>query len=117
AHDKAEPMLTLTSEHSVQGTPAFISPEQALGGRDLAGRSDIYAIGCVAFWLRTGQLVFTGETVMAVLMQHAQTKPDPPSTRTELPIPAALDELVLSCLAKDPARRPQTARELSQRLA
>ena len=52
---------------------------------------------------------------MALLMHHAQTPPTPPSARTELPIPAALDQLVLSCLAKDPAERPQTARELSRR--
>ena len=54
---------------------------------------------------------------MALLLQHAQTPPTPPSARSALPIPAALDDLVLSCLAKDPAQRPQTARELSRRLA
>jgi serine/threonine-protein kinase len=54
---------------------------------------------------------------MGFLLQHAQTPPDPPSSRTDLPIPAALDDLVLSCLAKDPANRPQSARELSRRLA
>lgn len=71
----------------------------------------------MAYWLLTGQLVFTGETPMALLVHHAHTSPTPPSTRTELPIPAALDALVLSCLAKDPAQRPQSARELSRRLA
>ena len=54
---------------------------------------------------------------MGLLLHHVHTPPTPPSTRTELPIPAALDHLVLSCLAKDPAERPQTARELSRRLA
>ena len=54
---------------------------------------------------------------MGLLMQHAQPAPAPPSTRTDLPIPAALDRLVLSCLAKDPADRPQSARELSRQLA
>jgi serine/threonine-protein kinase len=99
----------------VQGTPAFIAPEQALGNV-IDGRADIYATGCVAYWLLTGQLVFTAETPMALLLHHAHTAPTAPSERSELPIPAALDELVLSCLAKDPAERPQTARELSQRL-
>jgi len=61
--------------------------------------------------------VFTAETPMGLLLQHAQTPPTPPSARTDLPIPTALDELVLSCLAKDPAHRPQSARELSLRLA
>jgi serine/threonine-protein kinase len=107
----------LTQENAVQGTPAFIAPEQAFGGSELDARADIYATGCVAYWLLTGQLVFTAETPMGLLLHHAQTSPAPPSTRTALPISPALDQLVLSCLAKDPAKRPQSARELSHRLA
>ncbi|HEX3234895.1 MAG TPA: serine/threonine-protein kinase [Gemmatimonadales bacterium] len=107
----------LTRENVVQGTPEFIAPEQALGESGLDGRADIYATGCVAYWLLTGQLVFTAETQMALLLKHAQTPPIAPSARSALPIPAALDHLVLSCLAKDPAKRPQSARELSCRLA
>jgi serine/threonine-protein kinase len=107
----------LTRENVVQGTPAFIAPEQALGQSTLDGRVDIYATGCVAYWLLTGQLVFTAETSMGLLMHHIHTPPVPPSARSELPIPPTLDELVLSCLAKDPADRPQSARELSLRLA
>ena len=106
----------LTRENSVHGTPAFIAPEQALGHAHLDGRVDIYATGCVAYWLLTGQLVFTADTSMGLLMHHIHTAPTPPSARSELPIPAALDHLVLWCLAKDPARRPQSARELSLRL-
>ncbi len=112
---KAGPALT--RENLVQGTPEFIAPEQALGESHLDGRADIYATGCVAYWLLTGQLVFTAETQIALLLHHAQTPPTPPSARSALPIPAALDHLVLSCLAKDPAKRPQSARELSRRLA
>jgi serine/threonine protein kinase len=100
----------------VRGTPAFIAPEQALGGADVDGRADIYATGCVAYWLITGQLVFTGETPMALLLQHANTPPIPASVRTELPVPPGLDEVILSCLEKDPTRRPQSARALSRRL-
>jgi eukaryotic-like serine/threonine-protein kinase len=105
-----------TRDNAVHGTPAFIAPEQAMG-TGIDGRADIYATGCVAYWLLTGQFVFTADTPMGFLLQHAQTPPDPPSSRTDLPIPAALDDLVLSCLAKDPANRPQSARELSHRLA
>src|SRR5438445_13471422 len=94
----------------------FIATDMAIGN-DLDGRADIYATGCVAYLLLTWQFVFTAETPMGLLLQHAQTAPTPPSARTDLPIPAALDELVLSCLAKDPANRPQSARELSLRLA
>ena len=108
--------LMHTRGDTVRGTPAFMAPEQALG-TDLDGRADIYATGCLAYWLLTGQFVFTAATPMGLLLQHAQTPPAPPSSRTELPIPPALDDLVLSCLAKDPAKRPQSARELSLRLA
>jgi len=115
-HDEPDGSLTLTREHSIHGTPAFIAPEQALGLSRLDGRADIYATGCVAYWLLTGQLVFTGETPMELLLHHAHTIPPRPSERTELPIPAALDQLVMACLAKNPAERPQSAKELSQRL-
>jgi serine/threonine-protein kinase len=107
----------LTRENVVHGTPAFIAPEQALGRADIDSRVDIYATGCVAYWLLTGHLVFTADTSMALLLQHVQAVPPPPSAKAELPIPAALDSLVLSCLAKNPAERPQSARELSGRLA
>jgi plasmid stabilization system protein ParE len=114
--DATDLSLVHTRENTVRGTPAFIAPEQAMG-TVVDGRADIYATGCVAYWLLTGQFVFTAETPMGLLLQHAHTSPTPPSARTELPIPPALDDLVLSCLAKDPANRPQSARELSRRLA
>ena len=108
-------VAALTVEHVVRGTPAFIAPEQALG-QPVDHRVDIYGIGCVAYWLLTGQLVFTGDTPMQLLVQHAQAKPEPPSARTEIAVPKELDAIVLACLAKDPAGRPQSARELARRL-
>ena len=114
---EASPTLTvLTADHVVHGTPAFIAPEQALGGLRVDNRADIYGTGCLMYWLLTGQLVFTGNTPMQLLIQHAQATPEPPSARTELPIPKELDAIVLACLAKDPSDRPQTARELARRL-
>ena len=113
----AETGPVLTREMTVHGTPAFMAPEQALGSADVDGRADIYATGCVAYWLLTGKEVFMADTPMAHLLQHAQTPAAPPSARSEVPIPPALDDVVLACLAKDPAARPQTARELSRRLA
>jgi eukaryotic-like serine/threonine-protein kinase len=106
-----------TAEHVVRGTPAFIAPEQAIGGRPIDHRADIYATGCVMYWLLTGELVFTGDTPIQLFLQHAQAIPQPPSARTELPIPKELDAIVLACLAKDPADRPQSARDLARRLA
>ena len=87
----------------VQGTPAFMAPEQALGESAVDGRADIYATGCVAYWLLTGQFVFTAETPMGLVLQHVQTQPTPPSARTELPIPAALDRLVHVVPGKGPS--------------
>jgi eukaryotic-like serine/threonine-protein kinase len=107
----------LTAENAVQGTPAFIAPEQAMGDADIDGRADIYATGCVAYWLLTGQYVFTADTPMGILLQHAGTVPIPPSARTDRPVPPGLERVIMHCLAKNPADRPQTARELSLRLA
>jgi hypothetical protein len=115
--ETAPSVTELTGEHIVHGTPAFIAPEQVLGGAPVDNRADIYGIGCLAYWLLTGQLVFTGNTPMQLLMQHAHAVPEPPSTRTELPIPRELDAIVLACLAKNPTDRPQTARELAGGLA
>lgn len=113
----AEAGPALTREHTVQGTAAFMAPEQVLGQPDIDSRADVYATGCVAYWLLTGQLVFTADTAMALLMHHAHTVPTPLSARTELPIPPAMEQLVLTCLAKDPAARPQSAKELSRLLS
>ena len=101
----------LTAENVVSGTPAFMAPEQILG-REVDSRSDIYAVGCVAYWLLTGRMVFEGTTSMDIMTQHAQVAPAPPSERTELPVPPELDAVVLSCLEKEPGKRPQTARDL-----
>jgi serine/threonine-protein kinase len=111
------PNALLTGENVLRGTPAFIAPEQALGAASVDSRADIYATGCVAYWLLTGELVFTADTVMGVLLHHAHTPPTAPSARSELPIPPELDAVILSCLAKNPADRPGSAAELSQRLA
>jgi serine/threonine-protein kinase len=106
----------LTAENVVQGTPAFIAPEQAMGDADIDSRADIYATGCVAYWLLTGQYVFTADTPIGILLHHASTLPVPPSARTDQPIPPGLERVIMACLAKNPADRPQTARELSLRL-
>jgi eukaryotic-like serine/threonine-protein kinase len=108
--------LELTRDNMLQGTPGYIAPEQALGTAPVDRRADIYAVGCVAYYLLTGTPVFSGDTPMAVVVHHAHTAATPPSARSRYPIPPALDELVMACLAKDPSERPQSAKELSQRL-
>jgi serine/threonine-protein kinase len=108
--------VKLTAANVTGGTPAFMAPEQALGDRPVDERTDIYALGCMGYWLLTGQLVFEGDTPLQTIMHHVHTAPEPPSARVELPIPATLDRLVLSCLEKDPARRPQSIDELARQI-
>ena len=107
----------LTGEGVASGTPAFMAPEMALGAREIDARVDLYALGCVAYWLVTGQLVFEGPTGVSILVQHAKELPVPPSRRTEIAVDAEFESVVLELLAKDPARRPASAVELDQRLA
>jgi serine/threonine-protein kinase len=97
----------MTGSRATTGTPAFMAPEVILEG-EVDARTDIYALGCVAYYLLTGRLVFEGETPMKVFVQHLGTPPLPPSQRSELPFPPAIDDLVLACLEKDPGRRPQS---------
>jgi eukaryotic-like serine/threonine-protein kinase len=109
--------MKLTKEGVLAGTPAYTAPEIALGDQTYDHRVDIYAVGCVGYWLLTGQLVFDSRTLMKMVVDHAQTAPPPPHTRTELPIPGDLEAVILSCLEKDPARRPPTAAALADRLS
>ena len=101
-----------TLDYTTTGTPAYMAPEAILGEADVDRRADVYALGCVAYFLLTGQLVFEADTSMKMLLQHLHAQPVPPSERSELPVPRELDELVLACLQKDPNRRPQSAGEL-----
>jgi len=107
----------LTSEGTITGTPAYMAPEAALGGVPLDARVDIYGLGCVAYWLLTGERVFVGRTPVEVLLHHVKTPPLPPSERVGRELPEALEQLVLSCLAKDPDDRPPSAEWLADRLA
>ena len=100
----------------IAGTPGYMSPEMGLGSPDVDWRSDIYSLGCVAYWLVTGRRVFDEGPPMQVLMDHIQKPPVPPSRRLERPLPAGLDAAILACLEKDPANRPQTALDLATTL-
>jgi serine/threonine-protein kinase len=79
----------LTLADGTAGTPGFMAPEMALGGC-VDGRADIYALGCVAYWLLTGKLVFDEENFVATMLAHASKAPIPPSRRTEIDIPRSL---------------------------
>jgi len=107
----------LTMEGMTTGTPAFMAPELAVGQDNVDVRSDIYALGCVGYWLLTGELVFQQENPVAMIVDHVNALPVPPSQRTENNVPEELDRIILKCLEKDPAQRFQTTMELADALS
>jgi serine/threonine-protein kinase len=106
---------TLTQANAILGTPAFIAPELAVSATSDA-RVDIYAFGCVAYWLLTGELVFEAESPMQMIVRHVHDEPDAPSTRSPA-VPPELDAIVLDCLKKAPGERPASMAEVQARLA
>ena len=98
------------------GTPFYMSPEQAMGDRDITARSDVYALGCVTYEMLVGDPPFTGPTAQAVVAKVLTEKPQPPS-RFRDTVPESVDDAVLTALAKLPADRFPTAAEFAQALA
>ena len=107
---------TLITAQQLIGTPAYMAPELILGRPDVDRRADVYAIGCVAFFLLTGTRVFHDGTQMQMLVDHVHAEPVPPSSRLGAALPREIDALVLDCLRKDPRARPQDAGELLERI-
>jgi hypothetical protein len=104
-----------TSADVVLGTPEYMAPEQAVNTKGADIRADIYALGCTLFHLLTGGPPFAGETPLAVVM--AQMQAAPPAVEALRPdVPADLADLVRRMLTKDPARRPQTPKEVAEAL-
>jgi eukaryotic-like serine/threonine-protein kinase len=106
----------LTQEDSITGTPHYLSPEAITNPDAVDARSDIYALGAVGYYLLTGETVFTSGTIVAICSDHLHAVPQPPSERLGAPVPRALEELILKCLKKVPAERPQTADEIESAL-
>lgn len=79
-----------------------------------SARADLYALGCVAYYLLTGRLVFEAATALQMIARHIQETAAPPSERTELPVASELDRIVLACLARQPEDRPESALELNR---
>lgn len=114
AHESHE---HLTVAPAVPGTPEFMAPEMILlhEGVSVDGRADIYAVGCLAYWLLTGHLVFDGSR-MEVMMHHLNTVPMVPFRHAKLEIPEDLERIVMQCLEKDRDRRPPSAKTLAELL-
>jgi eukaryotic-like serine/threonine-protein kinase len=105
----------LTQMGQAMGTPAYMAPEQALG-YESDGRADIYALGCIGFWLLTGRLLFDRQGSLPMMMAHI-TEP-PPAIEPYVAgfLPPELATLLKFCLAKQPADRPHDARALARAL-
>jgi serine/threonine-protein kinase len=106
---------TATTRSQSTGTPAFMAPEQVRGD-EVDARTDIYGLGCVGYFLLSGAFVFDKSSAMAMAMAHLAEEPEPPSRRSEIPIPASLERVVMACLAKNPSERPQSTAELAAML-
>ncbi len=107
----------LTHENAITGTPLYMAPEALTSAESVDARSDLYALGAVAYYLLVGDHVFQGDSLIEVCSKHLLQVPIPPSTRGGRPLPDALERLVLDCLEKKPEQRPRSAREFLLRLA
>lgn len=104
-------------KEKVRGTPAYIPPEVILGEGKPDARSDIYSLGCVAYWLISGRMVFERGSSKEILMDHVESEPVRLSTVVKTPVPPVLEDLVHACLKKVPGHRPQGIDELTSILS
>jgi serine/threonine-protein kinase len=115
--EDADVTLASTTQQTLLGTPFYMAPEIAAGATELDARSDLYALGAVAYLLVTGTPVFHGKSVVEILAHHLHTRPEPPSRRLGRAVAPELEQLILRCLAKAPDERPSSARVLRDRLS
>lgn len=108
--------LDRTNTMSIKGTPHYLSPEAIQDPQSIDGRSDLYALGAVGYYLLSGRHVFDGNTIIEVCMHHLNTAPAPLTEVEGREIPSGLTELVFACLAKSKADRPDSAQALADAL-
>lgn len=114
---RGQPGNTLDSKSDlIVGTPGFMSPEAIMEPSKVDGRSDLYALGAVGYYLLTGHPLFAGQNDVAVLLDQVSTPPVPMSLRLGTTVPGDLERVILDCLSKEPGRRPQSADALSHSL-
>jgi len=120
-HVSAQPDQTLATEtpgdDGIVGTPNFIAPEAIKDCNQSDVRSDLYSLGALGYFLLTGKEVFDGDSIAELCRKHLHETPVPPGTRVGKSFELDLEALLMRCLEKDPAARPQSARELRQALA
>lgn len=112
--DRQKDSASLTRPAIVLGTPAYVAPESLRGSKYVDGRADLYAVGAVGHFLLTGHLLFDHDQPVAMARAHLLEPAPRVSARVQ--VPRELDDLLYECLKKEPEERPQTARELVERL-
>jgi serine/threonine-protein kinase len=105
----------ITTTGQMLGTPAFMSPEQFTGA-PVDGRADLFSLGVILYWLATGEQPFMGESMTTVSYKIVHTEPVPPA-KLNPAVPAAMEAVILKCLAKSPDERYQTGEEVAEALA
>ncbi|HET9317257.1 MAG TPA: serine/threonine-protein kinase [Vicinamibacteria bacterium] len=106
----------LSRDDHIAGTPLYLAPEAITAPGRVGARADLYSLGCVGYYLLTGRPVFEGRNVVEVCGHHLHSRPVPPSERLGQPVPDGLQALLLSCLEKEPSRRPSFAGEFLETL-
>jgi serine/threonine protein kinase len=110
-------MRTLTAADVITGTPLYIAPETVQDSEGSDARSDLYSLGAVGYFLLCGRPVFDTGNVMEIMKAHVEKQPLAPSKRLARPMSRELEQLILQCLEKSPAARPQSAAEMALALA
>lgn len=110
-HDMSR-SIRASTEGKVIGTPAYLAPELTVGG-EIDGRTDLYSLGCVAYFLLTGRLVFSAVSPIRMAVAHATETPDKLSEHAP-DTPRELEALIMQCLEKDAAKRPESAQVLAK---
>jgi serine/threonine-protein kinase len=106
--------ITQTHTEFAVGTPGYMCPEQARGD-EMDGRGDLYSVGVILYELLTGRLPFAGRSTMDLLLAHVTEEPPPFSfLANKVEVPPVIEDVVHRCLAKSPAERPRSARELAE---
>jgi serine/threonine protein kinase len=114
-HHRRRPLFRRPSK-PVTGTPHYMAPERIRHSHQVDARSDVYSLGALTYFLVTGREVFTGETENDICRQHLEAPPVAPSPRLGRPVNPELEAIILTCLEKDRTHRPQSIRELLDRL-
>jgi serine/threonine-protein kinase len=108
--------LERTNTLSIKGTPHYLSPEAIENPQGIDGRSDLYSLGAVGYYLLAGRHLFNGKTIIEVCMHHLHTAPPPLAEVCPEELPPGLQELLLACLEKSQSNRPASGEELADAL-